>query len=149
MLADWRYHAFVTDRLAGTTLEVDRWHRAHAQVENVIKDLKCHGGLAHLPSGRFAGNAAWLTLVAIAHNIGRHTLLIGDGIDRHASTKTLRRKLFAWPGRIARHARQTTLHGPADWPWADAVEVMLARLRAIPAPPDRPGSVRQSTRPHQ
>jgi len=133
LLPDWRYHAFVTDRHAGTALAADAWHRRHAQVENVIKDLKGHGGLAHLPSGVFAANAAWLTLVAIAHNLGRHTLLLGKGIDCWSSTKTLRRKLLAWPARITRHARQTTLHGPADWPWADAIAGMLTRLRAIPA----------------
>jgi hypothetical protein len=134
LLPDWRYHAFVTDRFAGTTLETDRWHRAHAQVENVIKDLKHHGGLAHLPSGVFTANAAWLTLVAVAHNLGRHTLLIGKGIDCWSSTKTLRRRLLAWPARIARHARGVTVHAPTEWPWADAVTAVLARLRALPAP---------------
>jgi hypothetical protein len=134
LIPDWEYHAFVTDRYDRATLAADGWHRAHAQVENVIKDLKYHGGLAHLPSGVFAANAAWLTLVAIAYNLGRQTLLLGKGIDCFASAKTLRRKLIAWPARIARHARQTILHGPADWPWAHPVEVMLTRLRAIPAP---------------
>jgi len=134
LLPDWRHHAFVTDLTATTTLEADGWHRAHAQVENVIKDLKHHGGLAHLPSGVFAANAAWLTLVALAHNLGRWTLRLGKGIDCWSGAKTLRRKLIAWPARIGCHARQLTVHGPTDWPWAHAVNVMLARLRAIPAP---------------
>jgi hypothetical protein len=134
LLPDWRHHAFVTDITATTTLAADAWHRAHAQVENVIKELKHHGGLAHLPSGLFAANAAWLSLVALAHNLGRWTLLLGKGIDCWSSAKTLRRKLIAWPARIAHHARQVSLHGPTDWPWADAVTGMLARLRAIPAP---------------
>lgn len=134
LIVDWEYHAFVTDRYDRATLDADAWHRQHAQVENVIKDLKYHGGLAHLPSGVFAANAAWLTLVAIAYNLGRHTLLLGKGIDCFSSAKTLRRKLIAWPARIARHARRSTLHGPADWPWAHPVAVMLTRLRAIPIP---------------
>jgi hypothetical protein len=82
----------------------------------------------------FAANAAWLTLVAVAHNLGRHTLLIGKGIDCWSSTKTLRRRLLAWPARIARHARGVTVHAPTEWPWADAVTAVLARLRALPAP---------------
>jgi hypothetical protein len=134
LIPDWQYHAFVTDRYDRPTLAADAWHREHAQVENVIKDLKYDGGLAHLPSGVFAANAAWLTLVAMAYNLGRHTLLAGKGIDCFASAKTLRRKLIAWPARIARHARRVTLHGPADWPWADPFAAMLTRLRAIPAP---------------
>jgi len=134
LLPDWRHHAFVTDRYATTTLAADAWHRAHAQVENVIKDLKHHGGLAHLPSGVFAANAAWLSLVAMAHNLGRWTLRLGKGIDCFSSAKTLRRKLIAWPARIARRSRQVVLHGPTDWPWAEEAMVMLARLRALPAP---------------
>jgi hypothetical protein len=134
LIPDWEYHAFVTDRYDRATLAADGWHREHAQVENVIRDLKYHGGLAHLPSGVFAANAAWLTLVAIAYNLGRQTLLVGKGIDCWSSAKTLRRKLIAWPARIARHARCVTLHGPTDWPWAHAVAVIRARLRAIPAP---------------
>lgn len=134
LLPDWRHHAFVTDITATTTLDADDFHRDHAQVENVIKDLKYHGGLAHLPSGVFAANAAWLSLVALAHNLGRQTLRLGKGIDVWSSTKTLRRKLIAWPARIVSHARQLTVHGPTHWPWAHAVHAMLARLRALPAP---------------
>lgn len=58
LIPDWEHHAFVTDRYDRPTLAADGWHREHAQVENVIKDLKYHGGLAHLPSGVFAANAA-------------------------------------------------------------------------------------------
>lgn len=134
LLPDWRYHAFVTDRHGDGPLETDAWHRAHARVENVIKDLKHHGGLAHLPSGVFAANAAWLALVALAHNLGRWTLLLGKGIDCFASTKTLRSKLLVWPARLARRAGRTFVHGPEHWPWADAVLAALARLRALPAP---------------
>lgn len=54
--------------------------------ENVIKDLKCHGkchgGLAHLPLGQFAANATWLTLTAIAYNLGRQTLLVARALNR-------------------------------------------------------------------
>ncbi len=128
--------------MVGTTLDTDRWHRAHAQVENVIKDLKCQGGLAHLPSGSFAANAAWLTLTAIAHNLGRHTLLLGDGIDCWSSTKTLRRKLLAWPARIARQARHVTLHGPADWPWARGSRLRRSRIARHSC--DSIGSVRST-----
>ena len=35
-------------------------HRDHAIIEQVIADL-VDGPLAHLPSGNFAANAAWLT----------------------------------------------------------------------------------------
>ena len=42
-----------------TAVEIDRYHRRHATCELAIRDLKDSGGLAHLPSGVFAANAAW------------------------------------------------------------------------------------------
>jgi hypothetical protein len=33
-------------------------HRRHAEIENVIRDLKYGVGLNHLPSGKFGANAA-------------------------------------------------------------------------------------------
>jgi DDE family transposase len=133
LLPDWRYHALVTD-IPGPLLKVEAFHRDHAEVENTIKDLKHHAGLAHLPSGRFAANAVWLGLVGLAYNLGRWTLLAGKGIDCFCSTKTLRQRLIAWPARLARSGRRLTLHAPKGWPWAEAVTAMLARLCALPAP---------------
>ena len=59
LFATWRYHAFVTDR-PGTTIWLDADHRRHAVCELAIRDLKAGAGLAHLPSGTFTANAAWL-----------------------------------------------------------------------------------------
>ena len=56
---DYSYHAFITDR-EGDALELEADHRRHAEIENAIRDLKYGVGLNHLPSGRFAANAAWL-----------------------------------------------------------------------------------------
>jgi len=50
-------HAFITDR-DGETLELEADHRRHAEIENAIRDLKYGVGLNHLPSGKFAANAA-------------------------------------------------------------------------------------------
>jgi hypothetical protein len=44
-------------------LAAEATHRDHAIGEQVIAELK-NGPLAHLPSGRFAANAAWLARVA-------------------------------------------------------------------------------------
>jgi hypothetical protein len=52
------YHAFITDR-AGETLALEADHRRHAEIENAIRELKYGMGLNHLPSGKFAANAAW------------------------------------------------------------------------------------------
>jgi hypothetical protein len=49
---------------------VEADHRRHAIVEQTIAELKS-AGLAHLPSGHFMANAAWLALTVMAHNLGR------------------------------------------------------------------------------
>ena len=59
LFATYSYHGFITGR-DGETLELEAGHRRHAEVENAIRDLKYGVGLNHLPSGRFAANAAWL-----------------------------------------------------------------------------------------
>ena len=46
-------------------IQAEAQHRDHAIVEQVLADLN-DGPLAHLPSGQFPANAAWLTLAAIA-----------------------------------------------------------------------------------
>ena len=68
---DWRYHAFITNRTDLDTIAADAYHRAHATVELATGDLKNSTGLAHLPSGSFAANAAWLACAALAHNLYR------------------------------------------------------------------------------
>ena len=132
LFATYSYHGFITDR-DGETLELEAGHRRHAEVENAIRDLKYGVGLNHLPSGRFAANAAWLAGQVMAHNLARWTARIGLG-ERVATTKTLRRRFFALAGRLTRSARRLTLHLPKHWPWETQFSRALARLRAIPFP---------------
>jgi hypothetical protein len=77
LIATYSYHAFITD-LTGGAVALDEWHRAHAVVENAIRDLKYGVGLNHLPSGRFGANAAWLALNIMAHNMSRWVVRIAQ-----------------------------------------------------------------------
>jgi Transposase DDE domain group 1 len=86
LLTDYSYHAFITD-LDGDPVTLDGWHRAHANCENAIRDLKYGVGLNHLPSGRFGANAAWLSLNVMAHNLSRWTVRIG-GLDQLPAAQT-------------------------------------------------------------
>jgi hypothetical protein len=131
LFPNWRYHAFVTDRV-GTVIELDADHRRHAVVELCIRDLKGGVGLRHCPSGRFNANAAWLLAATLAHNLLRWVAAIGLGARGElVVAKTLRRTLLSLPGRITRSARRLILHLPAGWPWAAWFELALARLRCI------------------
>ena len=130
--ATYSYHGFITDRY-GETLQLEADHRRHAEIENAIRDLKYGVGLNHLPSGRFAANAAWLAVQVIAHNLARRAARIGLG-EQIVTTKTLRRRFFSLAGRLTRSARRLTLHLPQRWPWEAQFSRALARLRAIPLP---------------
>jgi len=131
LLATYDYHAFVTDR-EGHTIEVEADHRRHAVCEDTIRDLKYGVGLNHLPSGRFAANAAWMVFNLIAHNLGRWAERIGLGPDAAPmTTKTLRTRLLALPGRITTSGRKQTLHLPTRWPWKDQFNTVLDNLRAV------------------
>jgi hypothetical protein len=131
LFAYWRHHAFITNRTEPMH-EVDAEHRQHAQVEQVIRDLKDQA-LAHFPSGQFSANSAWTVIACLAHNLGRWTNLLGLTDPTQRAAATLRRRLFALPGRLTRTARRWTLHLPARWPWARDFIEALARIRALPA----------------
>lgn len=127
----WRHHAFITNRTEPMH-EVDTEHRQHAQVELVIRDLKDQA-LAHFPSGHYSANSAWTVIACLAHNLGRWTAQLGLPDPTPRAARTLRRRLFALPGRLTRTARRWTLHLPVRWPWqTDFIEV-LTRIRALPA----------------
>ena len=132
LFANYSYHAFITDRY-GDTLDLEADHRRHAEIENAIRDLKYGVGLNHLPSGRFAANAAWLAVQVMAHNLARWTARTGLG-EQLVTTKTLRRRFCSLAGRLTRSARRLTLHLPQRWPWGTQFSRALARLRALPSP---------------
>jgi hypothetical protein len=132
LFCDYDYHGFVTDR-EGAMLALEADHRRHAEVENGIRDLKYGVGLNHLPSGKFAANAAWLTLNVIAHNLARWISRIGLG-EQLVTTKTLRTRYLDLPGRLTRSARKLHLHLPTRWPWAHQFLLALDRLRCVPFP---------------
>jgi Transposase DDE domain group 1 len=132
LFTTYDHHAFITDR-DGPTLELEADHRRHAEVENAIRDLKYGVGLHHLPSGKFAANAAWLTLGVLAHNLARWVSRLGLG-EQLLTTKTLRVRYLDLPGRLARSARRLHLHLPARWPSAQRFLLALDRLRCVPFP---------------
>ena len=126
----WDYHAFVTDR-DGDLPDLEADHRRHAVVEQRIAELKS-AGLAHLPSGQFMANAAWLALAVMAHNLGRAVgHLAGPDLDT-ATAASLRRKVFTMPGRLVRSGRRRHLRLPTSWPWAQAITTALNSITAIP-----------------
>ncbi|HEY5200161.1 MAG TPA: IS1380 family transposase [Acidothermaceae bacterium] len=114
----WRFHAFFTTSDLDT-VTADKTHRGHAIIEQVNADLK-NSALAHLPSGHFAANAAWLVLAVIAFNLTRSAGGVAGGALTKATTATIRRTLINVAARIATSGRRTRLHLPTAWPWENA-----------------------------
>jgi len=114
----WRYHPFFTDSTEPTA-EADITHRRHAIVETVFADL-IDGPLAHLPSGRFGANSAWVLCAAIAHNLLRACGVLAGDRQGRVRGATLRRRIVIVPARFARPQRRPVLHLPSHWPWARA-----------------------------
>ena len=112
----YRYHALITDSTA-PLVEAESAHRGHAVVEQVFADLKA-SALAHLPSGKFTANAAWLVCAAIAFNLTRALGVLAGGALSKAETATIRARIINIPARVARSARRITLHLPRGWLWA-------------------------------
>ena len=130
-----RHHAFftTTDAETADTVAVDKVHRAHPVIEQVHADLKS-SALAHLPSGKFTANAAWLVLAVMAFTLTRAAAtLTGARRLARATTATIRRTLVAVPARVATSARRLTLHLPRAWPWQHAWTVLFERVNAPPA----------------
>lgn len=129
LFATYRHHAFITNSTLAT-IEADQHHRDHALVEQVIAELK-DGPLAHLPSGKYAANAAWVAHAVIAFNIARATAVAAA--MRTVRWATLRTKIINIPGRIAATGRRLVLHLPSHWPWATAWELLWSTATGPPA----------------
>lgn len=122
-----------TDQGDEDIAKLEMTHRQHAQVEDRIKTLKATGA-SYLPFHAFQPNAAWLELALAAHDIIVWTqLLTLEGEHRICEPKRLRYRILHVAGQLTHHARRTTLHLPADWPWAAAILRAFQQLQALPA----------------
>ena len=126
-----RFQCFITDQQGTDLALLECRHRAHAIVEDRVRELKATG-LTNLPFSAFAANEAWLEAVLCAQNLMVWTQqLLFRGEHASCEPKRLRYRLLHVAGRLTRHARQLTLHLPADWPWAAAIARAFKRLPAL------------------
>jgi hypothetical protein len=126
-----RYHTVFTDS-PFVLVEAEAQHRQHAVIEQTNADL-IDGPLAHLPSGRFAANSAWLTCAAMVHNLTRAAGCLAAPHYATARAATLRRELIHIAARIAHRARGIVLHLPTAWPWQHAYTSLFTTAHAPPA----------------
>jgi hypothetical protein len=128
--ATYRYHAVFTDS-PFVLAQAEAQHRGHAIIEQVNADLIA-GALAHLPSGRFSANDAWLTCAAITHNLTRTAGHLAAGAYPHARPATIRTRIITVAARLAHRARTIHLHLPEHWPWQTAFDNLFTAVATTP-----------------
>ncbi len=126
----YRYHAVFTDS-PYTLTQAEAQHRQHAIIEQINADLIA-GPLAHLPSGRFSANDAWLTCAGIAHNLTRAAGHLAAGTWTTARTATIRTRIITVAARLAHRARTIQLHLPQHWPWQAAFDNLFTTVHPAP-----------------
>lgn len=131
LFAAHRHHAFITNSTL-SSVAADERHRDHAIIEQVIAELK-NGPLAHLPSGKYTANAAWLAHAVIAFNLARAIGVLAGKAHARARWATIRTQLITIAGRVAHSGRRQVLHLPRDWAWAPAWEAMFDSANGPPA----------------
>jgi hypothetical protein len=138
----WRYQLFATNTPAATpgrpTRELGQLaylearHRAHARVEDCIRNAK-NTGLGHLPSKHYHLNQAWCIAAAMAVDLlAWLRLLCLTGDLAKAEPKTLRYRLLHTAARIIRGQRRRKIRIPATWPWADQLRTALLAALSLP-----------------
>jgi hypothetical protein len=124
----YRYQVFITDHQEADVCFLEGLYRGRGRCERRICDAK-DTGLSNLPSGSFAINAAWLTLVLMAGDllVWVKGLCLENELAR-AEPKRLRYTLLHTAGVVVHSARRTTLRIAAGWPWADDLVAAFTRL---------------------
>jgi hypothetical protein len=126
-----RLTAFATNTSTGQLAQLELRHRSRARCEDRIRNAK-DTGLRNLPFHSYDANRIWIALVTAAMDLTAwmQMLALHDHDARRSEPKTLRLRLFSLPGKIARHARRTTLHLPRHAPWTGLALTAMTRLEA-------------------
>jgi hypothetical protein len=140
----YRYQLFATNTPAAPALGrsprlgqiafLEARHRAHARVEDCIRNAK-NTGLGHLPSANFEINRAWLLAAAIACDLlAWLRLLCLTGPLAAAEPKTLRYRLLHVAARLVRGQRRRRIRIPVNWPWAQPLHAALQAALTVRRP---------------
>lgn len=129
LFSPYTYGAIITNREEDMT-SIVRWHRKRADCENIIKENKNGFALEHMPCGSFDANAAFTHIVVLAYNLvqAMKYLLLPESW-RTLTIKNLRFMLLHLGGIVIRHARQTIMNLPEDYPYFDLYESLAYQVR--------------------
>ena len=130
----WRYQAVATDTPVGQLAWLEARHRAHARVEDKIRNLK-QTGIGRFPSRDLPINQTWLQLALTAADLiaWTQTTLLTNDLAK-AEPKMLRYRLLHVAARLIRGQRRTRIRIDHRWPWAHQLADAFNRLAQICPP---------------
>ncbi len=128
---DHCFHAFFTTigAKALDTVAADKTHRQHAVIEQINADWK-DSAVAHMSSGHFGANRAWLVAAVMAWNLAHATEILASGTLTKAKNATVRQKFIDVPDHMATSAKKTRFPMPVNWPWQPAWERLYTAFHA-------------------
>jgi len=104
----WSYSLFVTDR-DWPAEQVARFYDKRADIERTVCELRNDLAVDHVPSERFAANAADFALKVLARNLLVLYRDHGLKLTHRERIMTLRRRFLWIAGRVVRHAGKVLL----------------------------------------
>lgn len=134
--SEWHYWAFVTNDGERSADELERWHRAKANVENRIKEAKLGFGLDNLPCRSFHANWAHLLCTLLAYTLLCWLKLFAlPTPERDSYAKRLRFRFIAVAATVGRSGRRLVLRLSAGYALLDDFLRALVRLRGLARAP--------------
>ncbi len=133
---DYHYYVLVTNDQERGADELERWHRAKANVENRIKEAKLGLGLDNLPCRGFHANWAYLLVTLLAYNLlcWLKLLALPHG-ERTSYAKRLRFRFIAVAATVGRSGRRLILRLAAGYPLLNDFAEALQRIRTLARAP--------------
>jgi hypothetical protein len=136
---DFHYHVLVTNDHDRSADELERWHRAKANVENRIKEAKLGLGLDNLPCRSFHANWAYLLCTLLAYNLLCWLKLLAlPERERSSYAKRLRFRFIAVAATVGRSGRWVVLRLAAGYPLLNDFVEALQRIRQLAERPAEP-----------
>jgi hypothetical protein len=133
---EYHYWALVSNDQERSADELERWHRAKANVENRIKEAKLGLGLDNLPCRSFHANWAYLLTTLLAYNLLCWLKLLALPAREHTSyAKRLRFRFIAVAATVGRSGRRLVLRLSASYPLLADFAHALRRIRALARAP--------------
>ena len=133
---DYHYYVLVTKDQQRSADELERWHRAKANVENRIKEAKLGFGLDNLPCRGFHANWAYLLVTLLAYNLLCWLKLLAlPNAERTSHAKRLRFRFINIAATLGRSGRRLVLRLAAGYPLSRTFIAALQRIRTLARAP--------------